>query len=116
MNGKLRQANLEQGMPTVAQALRRLENELVMSRRLGCAVLKLIHGYGSSGAGGKIRTAVRRELAGRKAMGQVADVITGEEFSIFHEGTRRALCRCDALRQDRDLDRCNNGVTYVILK
>lgn len=115
MNGKLRQVNLEQGMPTVAQALRRLENELVMSKRMDCTVVKLIHGYGSSGTGGKIRTAVRRELSERKARGEVYDVIPGESFSIFHEGTRRALTRCEALRGDRDLDRYNNGVTYVVL-
>lgn len=115
MNGKLRQVNLEQGMPVVAQALRRLESELMMSKRMNCAVVKLIHGYGSSGTGGKIRTAVRRELAVRKARGEITDFIAGEEFSIFHEGTRRALTRCELLRADRDLDRYNNGVTYIVL-
>ena len=43
-------------------------------------------------------------------------VIHGEDFSIFSEQTRQAFRRCDALRQDRDLDAENRGVTYVLLK
>lgn len=116
MAGGLRIVNLEQGMPQVAQALRYLDGALYTSKRMGVAVTKLIHGYGSSGTGGKIRTAVRRELAERKARGEIGDVIFGEEFSIFHEGTRQALNRCPALRQDQDLDRYNNGVTFVVAK
>ena len=83
---------------------------------MGYTGLKLIHGYGSSGVGGKIRVAVRQELAARRAKGEIADFIAGEEFSIFHEGTRRALVKCEVLRQDRDLDRYNNGVTFVVSK
>lgn len=116
MAGQLRTVNLEQGMPQVRQALRRLDGELYTSKRMGVAVTKIIHGYGSSGVGGKIRVAVRQELAARKAKGEIGDFIAGEEFSIFHEGTRRALMKCDLLRQDRDLDRYNNGVTFVVSK
>ena len=111
----LRIVNLEQGMPQVSTALRWLEGELYTSRRMGVAAVKLIHGYGSSGTGGKIRTAVRRELAARRARGEIAGFICGEDFSIFHEETRRAFLVCDALRQDGDLDRYNNGVTFVLL-
>ena len=115
MADKLREVNLEQGLPVVAQAMQRLEAELYTSKRLGFRAVKLIHGYGSSGRGGKIRTAVRRELEERRRGGQIRDYIPGEEFSIFHEGTRRAFSACDALRRDRDLDRYNNGITIVIL-
>lgn len=116
MAGQLRTVNLERGMPQVAQALRYLDGELYTSKRMGVTATKLIHGYGSSGVGGKIRTAVRKELAARKEKGEIADFITGEEFSIFNESTRRAMLKCDALRQDRDLDRYNNGVTFVVSK
>ena len=49
------------------------------------------------------------------ARGEVKGFIPGEEFSIFQEETRRALLLCGELRRDRDLDRHNNGVTFVIL-
>lgn len=114
MGQYLRVVNLELGMPQVKTALQRLSGELYTSRRMGVSVTKIIHGYGSSGTGGKIRTAVRRELASRKAKGEIADFIPGEDFSIFHEATRRAFQKCDSLRQDQDLDRYNNGVTFVV--
>jgi len=116
MAGGLRVVNLEQGMPQVSQALRYLEGALYTSKRMGAAVTKLIHGYGSSGTGGKIRTAVRRDLTERKRKGEIVDFIIGEDFSIFHEGTRKALNKCPTLREDRDLDRYNNGVTFVVMK
>jgi len=49
-------------MPTVAEALQLLERELVRSRQAGGKVVKLIHGYGSTGAGGEIRIAVQKRL------------------------------------------------------
>lgn len=115
MANKVKQVNLEQGMPSVPVALRRLESELYTAKRLGFAAVKLIHGYGSSGVGGKLRVAVRQELEKRRRLGQLTAVIPGEKFSIFEEETRLALNRCGSLRQDRDLDRYNNGVTFVLL-
>lgn len=112
---KLREVNLELGKPTVDQAMKRLTMEIRHSRGMNCSVLKIIHGYGSSGTGGKIRTASRRYLSELKTKGELRDVIPGESFSIFEEATRRAFARCDALRRDRDLDRYNNGVTFILL-
>ena len=57
-----RELNLELGWPTVDQALRRLDAELEAARKMNTPLMKLIHGYGSSGKGGRIRTASRRYL------------------------------------------------------
>lgn len=111
----LREVNLEAGMPLVDQAIQRLTLEIRRSRSMGCTVLKIIHGYGSSGTGGKIRTASRKYLAGLKDRGEIKDFIKGEAFSIFEEPTRQAFSRCDPLRRDSDLDRYNNGVTFIVL-
>jgi len=112
--GTLREVNLELGMPTVSQALRRLDVELSTSRKMHCAALKLIHGYGSSGSGGKIRVAVRRRLTELKQQGAIRDFIPGERFTIFEEATLAAFRLCGSLRQDPDAERYNNGVTFVI--
>lgn len=111
----LREVNLEHGMPLVNQALKHLTFEMQRTKSLGCSVLKIIHGYGSSGTGGKIRTASRKFLTKCKQDGSIQDFIPGESFSIFEETTRRAFARCDALRNDSDLDRYNNGVTFIVL-
>lgn len=111
----LREVNLEQNLPTVAEAVRRLTFEVHHSRGLGCRVLKIIHGYGSSGKGGKIRLQARERLAFLQRKGEIRFFIPGEDFSIFDEPTRQALRLCDALRRDRDLERHNNGVTFIVL-
>ena len=77
--------------------------------------MKLIHGYGSSGAGGRLRPAMRRELERMQKLGYVKYYIEGEKLSIFDENTRRAMDYCGELRGDSDLERHNNGITLVIL-
>ena len=70
---------------------------------------------GSSGKGGKIRVAARDRLEFLMQKREIRGYICGEDFSIFDGDTRQAFLRCDALRKDRDLERHNNGVTFVIL-
>lgn len=65
--------------------------------------------------GGRIRTESRKYLTRLKNQGEIRDFIPGERFSIFEETTRRAFTRCDDLRRDQDLDRYNNGVTFILL-
>lgn len=115
MGCNFREVNLEQGKPFVDEAIRRLTYELGHSRKMGVTVLKIIHGYGSSGTGGRIRVEARRYLERLKQRREIRDYIPGEAFSIFQEETRAAFQRCDTLRRDRDLDRHNNGVTFIVL-
>lgn len=105
--------NLEEGLPTAAQAIGRLLHALESCRR--GQVIKLIHGYGSSGTGGRIRVEVRRKLGRLQQAGQISFFITGEKLSIFDADTRRALDLAPALRQDRDLERHNNGITILVV-
>ncbi|NLD88548.1 MAG: hypothetical protein GX633_09895 [Clostridiales bacterium] len=107
--------NLEEGMPTSNKAVKRLTFELNMAKRMGITALKLIHGFGSSGSGGKIRLEVRNYLLRLHRREEIQAFIIGERFSIFDKDTRIALNLCDELRRDRDLDRHNNGITIVIL-
>ncbi len=72
--------NLERGMPLVQQALDRLEQEIFASSRQGLKVLTLIHGYGSSGQGGAIKTAVVRQLEFWQHQGKIKEIIPGERF------------------------------------
>ena len=102
-------------MPRADQAIKQLTFELQRSRSLGYTALKIIHGYGSSGTGGRIRTEARSYLAHLQSRGEISGFIPGEEFSIFHTPTLEAFHRCDDLRRDRDLERHNNGVTIILL-
>jgi len=115
--GSVRQRiiNLERGLPTVEQALHRLDMELESCRLQGYRILTLIHGYGSSGKGGAIRKAVRRQLRYYQEQGQVNSVLAGEEFSTRTGPGRQLLRRFPVLTHHSDLNRANPGVTLVVL-
>ena len=109
----VREINLKYDLPPADVAVRRMEIELSAGRHTGQKLFKFIHGYGSSGTGGKIRGAVRRALCGRQG---VAWVLPGESFGPFSAEARDAAQRWPALRQDRDWGRENDGVTVVVLR
>jgi len=108
-------ANIKSDMPTTGQVPVRVAAAMTTGKRLGATAVKIIHGYGSTGQGGRLRSAVRHDLAQRKRKGLIRDYIPGENFSIFNEAVLRAFALCPALRRDADLDRQNNGVTVIIL-
>ena len=102
-------------MPTVSDAIKRITYNIRNSGRDGISAIKIIHGYGSTGSGGAIRTEARKYLENQKKNGFIKGCILGEQFSIFDEATRKAFLVCDELRRDSDLERHNNGITIVIL-
>ena len=115
MDRYLKEANIKYDMPTSKEAVKRVTYNIRNGKDWGCGAIKFIHGYGSTGKGGKIRTDVRRYLQEQKDKRQINDFIFGENFSIFDEATRNAFLHCDELRRDSDLERHNNGITIVIL-
>jgi len=112
---KLREINIKAGMPTVEEARGLLLESLAAAKAGGVRVLKVIHGYGSSGVGGKLRGALRRSLAIRKKEGAIKGFIPGEEWTLFHEEARALCDRFPFLRDDPDYSRENPGVTIVEL-
>ena len=115
MPGYLKEVNIKYDMPTSADAVKRVTYNIRNGKRWGCSAIKIIHGYGSTGKGGKIRTEIRRYLENQKTKGFIRDYIPGEDFSIFSDGTRKAFDLCDDLRHDEDLERFNNGITIIVL-
>ena len=107
--------DLKSDMPSVPEALQRLECELTLARKQGSAVVKLIHGYGSSGVGGDIRVAVQRRLYELAEAGRIRGCIFGENWSKSDEQTWRLLRDNPALKNDPDLGRRNLGITIVVL-
>ena len=112
---KHRVVNLEQGKPTVAQALLRLDLELQRARAEKTPVLIVIHGYGSSGKGGAIRKECRKTLDFLKGSGKIYGYITGERFAKKHGATRELLRRFPELCHDHNLNRGNQGVTLIVV-
>jgi hypothetical protein len=111
----IKTVNLKFDMPEMREALQRLERELARARQGGILLLKVIHGYGSSGAGGDIRLAVQRRLRELAEAGQIRGCIFGENWSKSDETTWRLLQGHSELKGDPDLGRRNLGITVVVL-
>jgi hypothetical protein len=107
--------NLEEGRPTSDRALLRLAFELRKAREARSQVVKIIHGYGSSGVGGVIRYAVWNELRRCKESGEIRAFCPGEEWRISNEVAWEMLKKYPDLKQDSDLGRSNKGITIVLL-
>ena len=108
--------NLEKDMPTVEAALMRLRLELSTLRRTGISTIKIIHGYGSSGTGGAIRTATRQFLSEQLKEVKIKAYCAGEAFSPFENSGRNIVHLAPSLRKDTDWGTRNDGVTLVVLR
>ncbi|HET8892323.1 MAG TPA: hypothetical protein VFQ41_25735 [Candidatus Angelobacter sp.] len=107
--------NLEDGMPKAEEARLRMQHELQVARRQGYAAVKLIHGYGSSGVGGSLRTELQKELRRMAAAGTVGSFIAGEEWRVSDEKTWELLKRFPEWKRDSDLGKNNQSISLVLL-
>jgi hypothetical protein len=111
----MKTVNLKSDMPQVQEALQRLDRELALARQEKATLLKLVHGYGSTGAGGDIRIAVQKRLLEMAQSGQIRGCIFGENWSKSDDAAWKLLQSQPALKNDSDLGRRNRGVTIVLL-
>ena len=108
--------NVEAALPTLDEARRQVISEIRKANREGVRVLKIIHGYGSSGKGGTLSIGLRKSFSLRKKEGVIRESIAGEDFSIFNDQTMSLLETVPTLRGDPDLNAINEGVTVLWLK
>ena len=111
----IRTVNLESGMPLVREALAQLDRELALARQQRCVLVKFIHGYGSSGAGGDIRIAIQKRLRELQDQGTIRVCIFGEDWSASDAQTWTLLKSQPTLKADSDLGKRNLGITIVML-
>lgn len=107
--------NLEMGRPVLEIALNRMVEVIADAKRNNVNVLTLIHGYGSSGKGGVIRTECRKTLDFMKMKRRISDYICGEDFNKRSAPVKSLLRRYPELASDKNMNRENRGITLVIL-
>lgn len=110
---KVAEVNLERGWPTVEEALRDTVSRLMTCKGQGIKAVILVHGYGSSGVGGRIGPAVRGRLRESSLSGIVRAVCNGEDWI---NKKREMLALCPGLSEQESRIAGNRGVTVVILK
>ncbi len=107
--------NIKRDRPTVEVARERLIQEIARAKKNGVQVLKVIHGYGSSGSGGILREELREQLTALQKSGTIKQVVFGEEFNIFERATANLVAQFPELRNDDAYNRSNKGITLIVL-
>ncbi len=113
---QVRTVNIEAGLPSLDEARRLMLAEIRQAKRAGVRVLKVIHGYGSSGKGGKLCVGLRKSFGLRRKEGVIRDFFPGESFTIFNQPVLLLLEAVPELRGDPDLNATNEGVTVLWLR
>jgi hypothetical protein len=111
----IKTVDLKSDMPSVREALQRLDREIAAAQKENRPLLKIVHGYGSKGVGGEIRIAVQKRLHGIAEAGQIRGCIFGEDWSKSSTETWSLLQAQPVLKDDPDLGRRNQGITIVLL-
>jgi len=107
--------NLKAGLPSVEEGLARLETELMQAKHEGARLVRIIHGWGSSGIGGKLRESCRIFLGTKVFCGQIRAFLPGDDYSRENPSGRNLIKRYPVLKKSERADRNNKGITFVEL-
>lgn len=93
------------------EAMSYLKMSISLCKQNKIACLAIIHGYGSSGKGGKIRVKARQWLNAQARNGTIKAVINGEDFDVLNFKALELKNKYKEL--EKMLKVCNHGVTVV---
>ena len=108
--------NIKQDGPYVDEALDRLTDYLRKSLEVGIKAIILIHGYGSSGAGGRIKWAIHDALENNRYSDRVDEYHFGEDVAFGSDAYHALLRRRPGLRHYlKRFKEGNAGMTVLLL-
>src|SRR2546425_7725169 len=95
--------NVEAALPTLEEARRQVIDEIRRAKREGVRVLKIIHGYGSSGKGGTLCVGLRKSFGLRKK-------------AVLRNGRPRAFFEPPFVASDHALSRVAKQPTRIVVR
>jgi hypothetical protein len=108
--------NIKQDGPYVDEALERLTEYLRKSLELGIKAIVLIHGYGSSGEGGRIKWAIHDALENNRYSDRVDEYHFGENVAFGSQAYHALLKRRPGLKPYlKRFKEGNAGMTVLLL-
>jgi hypothetical protein len=109
--------NIKQGSPHVEEALELLTGQLRKCLELGVKAVILIHGYGSSGEGGRIKRAIHDALENNRYSDRVDEYFFGENAPFGSESYHTLLKRRPSLKRYlKRFKEGNAGMTVLLLR
>lgn len=108
--------NIKQDGPFVEEALERLTDLLRKSIEVGIKAIVLIHGYGSSGEGGRIKWAIHDALENNRYSDRVDEYHFGENVAYGTQAYHALLKRRPGLKRYlKRFKEGNAGMTVLLL-
>ena len=104
--------NLKENLPTVELALAQFEIELERAKEAGIKLIKIIHGYGSSGQGGKICLELRVKLEKMKRNKQIGNYFLGNDWNLYNDQARKLIIDNKVVD---NFPNANPGITIVVV-
>ena len=109
--------NIKQDGPYVEEALERLTEYLRKSVAIGIKAIVLIHGYGSSGEGGRIKWAIHDALENNRYSDRVDEYYFGEDVAYGSQAYHALHKRRPGLKRYlKRFKEGNAGMTVLLLK
>lgn len=96
-------------------ALEKLKRELDLARSSGVAVVRVIHGWGSTGVGGIIAKAVDNQLVRLAGSGKIKNHIRGKDISPHNRLWQRLRDAYPEVSRWAKQDTENRGITLIEL-
>lgn len=100
---------------TVAEAIAQFLVELDAYKKGGYKVMKVIHGYGSHGVGGAIRSAFLKKCEDLKHRKFIDDYVCCDQWTEKNIVRKIAINYCPDLLADSELFHLNPGCSVVVI-
>jgi hypothetical protein len=107
--------NIEKNMPYCEDAKKIMYQKIFELKKGKTKVIKLIHGYGSSGIGGELRYCLREYLDSLIKRGIIRFWVAGEDFSNAYPTGKKIISTFKWILSDFDYNKKNKGITLIVL-
>ena len=111
----IRVINIKEDNPNTDYALFLLDQEIKYSRAVGNRVIVVIHGYGSHGHGGLIKSAIKDYLPKLKKKKIITNYVFGENWGDLNETKILITSICPEIILHENLQGLNSGVSVVLI-
>lgn len=111
---RMKVVDLQEGMPTVAQARLRMEQEIHLAQQEAYHAVKLVHGFGPREVVGDLRIELQKDLRAAAQNKTIRAFIPGEDWRVTDETSWPVLQQFREWKLDSDLGRFNLGISIVV--